>query len=158
MWEFVFKRNLWVVDLIVCLSFGALMGYIIQVEGESGESRPERVMFATFIGCFSYLLGYAASICIGKRISRVPSWMLLGVSGSVILAFGNGIVLFAVGSWNPHVYPTFLDLLQSLLPYIPEKVIFGSILFTGLSAISMLSLRLLTYCFSRIIRMVSLVI
>src|SRR5437762_2893101 len=119
--EFVLKKSLWSLDAMASVSFGAYLGYELQVEAESGDTHLNRILLSAFIGGISYLLAYAASFILRKRIARVPSWLWLVIVGSMIFAFGNAVVIFSVISWNPNLGLTIPEYVRGLLPYMPGK-------------------------------------
>src|SRR5215468_5559648 len=127
MTEFVLKKSIWTVDTIVSIGFGAYLGYELQVEADSAERHLNRILLSTFVGGISYLLAYAASFVLRKRIARIPSWLWLGIVGSIIYAFANATVTFSIIGWNPKMGLTIPAYVIGLLPYMPRKIIVGTV-------------------------------
>lgn len=139
--DFVFKKDQWLLDLAVCASFGVFFGYVGQVEADSEGTHPEGVVLATFIGGFSYVLVYLTAIPFRERIKRVPSWVWLGVVGSILKAFGIGAIVFAVKSWDPNRSLSVPQHLSRLVPYMMGNIMFLSIVFSVLAVTILIFVR-----------------
>lgn len=128
MFEFVFKKNFWLLDLVASMVFGVVVGYALQLIADSGERLPEQLVLAAVIGGSSYFLAYLLSLPLRGRFRKIPSWVWLGVGGSFLFALGKGVVIFAIKSWDRSLSQTSTEQFVSLLPFMVPSTLFIFIL------------------------------
>ena len=101
--EFILNKNLWLLDLVTSVVFSAVISYTFQYGADSGQLRPEKLVPATTVGGASYLLAYIIACLFRNRFLTVPSWVWLGVGGSLILVLACGLMSILIGRSFPFV-------------------------------------------------------
>lgn len=124
------NQPIWYFDYPVTLLYAAWLGRFVQLSADSGEYLHEKVVetVITAIGCFvgAILVGVAL-----RFISdRFPVWLLFAILGSMLFAFGYGVVLFVDRS---NIDSTFSYIFQE-----PAQVISRFLVQTAIFSIPLL--------------------
>ena len=93
--DFLFKKNLWVLDLITSMSFSFVFGFLLLRDSLTGKPRWASVLFGTL----TYFLTFILSISLQRKISWLPSWAWLGVFGALFRIVFS-IIIYSSRSWN----------------------------------------------------------
>jgi hypothetical protein len=75
-------------DFLFSVSFGAYIGYAIQLSADSGGKYPEKLMGSTIVGLCSFLLAFISAALIGLKFKALPSWLLLSALGPLFCVIG----------------------------------------------------------------------
>ena len=143
--EFIFKSKYWTFDLITCICFGLYFGRFMQIEADSGESHPDKFFWSMFTGAISYILAFFLAIVLRNKTVKMPSWVWLGVLGSIIFAFNNGVVSFFITTWTLKQSRSITEYFWWLFPTMFSKFISGIIIFIFLVLIMIFTVRSVIY-------------
>ncbi len=121
------------------------MGYFMQIEADSGESRPNKVFWAVFTGVISYLIAFLILILLKNKIKSVPQWIILGVSGSVLFAFNRGVISYFITNLSIKGSRTYIDYFFYLLPFMSKKLSIGIFLYSFLILFLLFIVRFIVY-------------
>ena len=146
----IFSCNAWKLDLFSAIFFSITFGYIIQIEADSGEVHYPKIALSIITALSSYILIYSCAYFFGLSIFKMPSWIWVGVGGSVLFAFARHILTFAVANWKSSSDP-FLGFLSESLPRMIWGFFVGSIIYSCIVLFLMFMSRMLTYFLSYLI-------
>ena len=113
-----FKSNL-LIEAIICVGFGLFTGYVSQIEADSGDYIPESIYRSVLAGGLSYFFATFVAWAAHLRFRKFPTWVLLGMVGTIFWAFTRCVVLYYItnlylkGSSSAGQY--FLQLLPDML-------------------------------------------
>ena len=93
--DFLFKKNLWMLDSITSISFSFVFGFLILKDSVTGKPRWAGILFGTL----TYFLTFILAIILQKKISWLPSWAWLGVFGA-LFRIVSSIIIYSPRSWN----------------------------------------------------------
>jgi hypothetical protein len=148
MTDFLFRKDLWILDLAAVSFFAYQMGAFQQSLSDSLQSHPERVWVAGCISAFTYLVGFVLALKLKRRHPSAASWMLIGLSGALLQ-----ILLRMIGDRLPRIIDDHLRFSDSTLSAIGEIVTisllgigFNFVLWAILGCIFILAVRSLAYC------------
>ncbi len=106
--DFVLKKDFWLLDLIAAVSFGAFVSYALQFVADSGQFSSGNLTPAAFVGGVSYFLACVIALLLRKRFNSLPSWVWLGIGGSVVLAVLSALSSLLVDRSIPFVTHVFV--------------------------------------------------
>ncbi len=78
--NFLFKKNLWTLDLIISIGFSLFSGYILLRDSLTGEPNWEAILYGTL----AYIFTFTLAISLQRKISWLRSWIWLGIIGALI--------------------------------------------------------------------------
>lgn len=128
----VFVVSSWKFDLISSLLFSLIFGWFIQIAADSGQRAPLKVLFSIVICGLSFVLIYALSILVNQDKIKTPSWIWIGVLGSVVYAFNRQVVVYLYHNWQFRQSDSIGQYLSWVLPSAAYAFIVSCFLFTFL--------------------------
>lgn len=118
--NFLFKKDLWILDLITSLSFSVFFGYLILVDSVTKARNWKDIL----IGTAAYGVTFVLALFLQKKLPSVRSWMWMGIVGALVrIIFLNVIYFSKIWDYNLRFSPslfeavtkTLLDFLQITL-------------------------------------------
>ena len=82
--EFLIHKDFWILDLFSSVIFAICMSAFVQIGGDSGELRLERILFAIAIGVFAYLMTFAVALSLRRKVVFIRSWVWMGILGVLV--------------------------------------------------------------------------
>jgi hypothetical protein len=128
--EFFLNRTLWLLDLVICITFGAYAGYWGQIAADSGEIYPDKVVRAIIFGGLSYIFAFPPALILRRKFSSAPGWVSFGMLGAFFFAVSKGVVLFFITNLDSDDPQSLGEYVWSLLPHMIDSVIGLTIIFT----------------------------
>ena len=129
----LFLKNYWGIDFLAGMIFSVMFGRFIQIAADSGEKDIGKIASSILIAGFSYSVFYLVSLFTKLKQSRYPSWLFIGVGGSIFYAFNRMIVYFLIVNWDsPGHSANLFEYLVRLLPLVLNNFVWASILFSFL--------------------------
>ncbi len=98
--EKTFSKSFWIFDGLIGTVFGFLIGRISQVTADSGEFLFKKVLTASLIGMFSYLLAFLVGFLFSGKFRKFPSWIWITILGAMLFAFNKYIVWYLMENCN----------------------------------------------------------
>lgn len=129
----VYTQNFWFFDGLLGIAFGFWLGRESQIFADSGEYLPEKVLVATLIGLFSYVLAVFAGFLLSKKFQQIPSWIWITVLGAIFFAFSKYVVLYLIENRNIGESEKLMEYILLMIPQRIES-------FVAISVISMIPL------------------
>jgi hypothetical protein len=79
--EFIFRKNLWILDFIVSMTFAVGYGYCFYLISDNAEwSKKIDLLF----GALAYAVTFVSAFVLRKRYAGIPSWAWLGVFAALL--------------------------------------------------------------------------
>lgn len=142
--DFLFKKDLWILDLIISLIFNVFIGYFLFRDSMTGE----RDWIIILYGTTAYFITFVLAFYLQKKSMWIRSWMWLGIVG----ALARSVLLQAI------YFPKLLDYYQRISSNISieeisfdilKTIAFNWIFFAIIGLIFIFTARLLLYLFFR---------
>ena len=96
--EFLFKKNLWILDLIASISFIFIFGFLLLRDSVTGKPNWASILY----GVLSYFLTFILAIILQRKIFWLPSWIWLGIFGALIRIVFLEIICFPI-CWSSDI-------------------------------------------------------
>jgi len=145
--EFVFKKDLWGLDLAVSLCFALGLGAFTQYGADSGQIYPDRILFAMFCDTASFLGTFVFAFALRSKLKFLRSWAWIGIGGALV----RTIVYFAAAPnywpWFKRFSPTTYDAIKNMLSDAISAVPTIWIIWAILGCICIFIARLIAYFF-----------
>lgn len=142
--QFLFT-SFWTFDVFVSVLAGTYLGYVIQIEADSGDIFYEEILRSTLFGLTSYLLAFIVGFLLRNRFPKITSWMWMGILGSIIFAFNLCFINYLIENFVSKGQRSFTEYFIWLLPTMVMKFIGSVIIDTLLLLITIFAARLLVY-------------
>ena len=100
---FLFRRNHFILDLLVSLLWGAYLGYFLRNESDSGvEYHPDLYVKAAIVGAISSLIAWLISFLIRAKTCRLRTLLLYVFLQPLFFGLGyRGMMFVEWMNWNP---------------------------------------------------------
>jgi len=144
-----FRRSLWLFDGLVGIIFGFWIGRTLQLEADSGDYLPNKILAASLIGVFSYLLALLVALTVKKRF-QIISYIWISILGGMLFAFNKYIIWYLIENWS---YSKSHSVLEYVIQLLPRQIVSFSFIWAFTSFLSFfifLLIRLFIYCFERL--------
>jgi hypothetical protein len=118
--EFVFEKNLWLIDTISSTFFALCMSALVQYGADSGQKHVKSILFAMLVGGSSYLITFLLSLSLRQKLPSVRSWVWMGIIGALVQIIVRALIAFPsmwghLGSFSPSLYDVIVDLVSIIL-------------------------------------------
>lgn len=77
--KFLFKKDLWILDLFASISFSLVFGYKLLKDSLTGEPKWSDILCGTAAYIFTFIL----AVSLQRRITWLRSWSWLGIIGGL---------------------------------------------------------------------------
>lgn len=124
----VYTQNFWFFDGLLGITFGFWLGRESQIFADSGEYLPEKVLVATLIGIFSYILAICTGFLLSKKFQQIPSWIWITVLESIFFAFSKYIVLYLMENRNGGESEKLMEYFIRMIPQQIESFVVISVI------------------------------
>lgn len=142
--DFLFKKNLWVLDLITVISFSLFFGYKLLKDSLTGEPKWTQILYGTLAYLFTFIL----AISLQNKIPWLRSWAWLGIIGALIRIIFLQIMHFPK-QWE--YYQKFsannLEAVSKISSDILKAVAFNWLFWAVIGLICIFVVRFLAYIF-----------
>lgn len=124
--RFLFRKNLWTLDLLSAVGVGLLLGYLVMSDSDAGNKYAKTDWAAIFFGVLSYVIVFIPAVNLQKKISWMPSWAWMGIVGVLLQV----IFIVLIGSrrtweWKQQDWSTNSEAVLAFIPELARSVAIG---------------------------------
>lgn len=144
--EFLFEKDMWLLDFLSSVTFALCMTGFVQIGGDSGERHLDRILYAMLLGLLSYLATFVLAFSLRKMITSIRSWVWMGIGGAFVEILRRNIATFP-SFWDYHRRfspPEFLSI-QNVLSVKLSSLLVNWIFWGLLGCLFILAVRLSVY-------------
>lgn len=99
--EYLFRKDLWTLDLISSVLFALSMGAFVQYGADSGGIYVDKIFFAIFLAFASYVGTFGLALLLRNKIRFVRSWAWMGIGGALVHVIVQTLVYLPT-TWSYH--------------------------------------------------------
>jgi len=82
--DFIFKKDLWILDFVSCICFALAMGAFVQYGADSGQIYSDKILFTMLRAGASYLGTFIVAFPLRNRLKSIRSWAWIGIGGALV--------------------------------------------------------------------------